>query len=363
MSGDKTEDATPRKLQKARERGEVWKSADVTHTAQFATLLGLAWLAAHLYLPHLGALFDAWPAWVAKMTAQRGASADAVLRAALQQGVNALVIGLAPAFAVVVLVALLALGLQVRGVFSFDPITPKPERLNPGSNLKRLVSTRNLVDLAKTLFKVGCVSTVVWLALRSAAPHWVNAVAYATPVHVLALLARSMFVVSLSCLAVYLFVAGVDYAHQFFEYAKQQRMSKDEVVREYKDVEGDPHVKGHRRALAAALAQEGPSRALGRARAVVTNPTHLSVAIGYEPGEGALPTVLAKGSGTMAMALRREAKRLRIPIVENKPLARRLYAHVGVGSFVTADVFADVARLLASVPAGHRGASDPWRRL
>jgi type III secretion protein U len=364
MSDEKTEEPTSRKLQKARDKGEVWKSTDVTHTAQFAAMLVLGWVAVELYVPKLRELFDGLPLLMAQLLAETANTpAHQTALVSLEHGVRILLMALVPLFAVPLAVGVFVLAMQVRGVFSMEPMAPKPERMNPGTNLKRLVSTRGLIDLSKTLVKVSCIGMALYVSLRSAVPQWLTAVESATPHGVAALLGRSLGLMGLACLSLYAFVAAVDYAHQYYEYMKQQRMSKDEVRREYKEIEGDPYIKGHRRALAFQLATEEPAQRLSQAKLVITNPTHLSVAVAYDAASGGLPRVVAKGAGPMAMAIRHEARRLGIPLMENKPLARKLHAEVGVGAFITADTFVDVARLLASVPKVVRAKSDSWGRV
>lgn len=361
MDSDKTEQPTPRKLRKAREKGQVWKSTELTQTAEFAVLMMLGWLLIELYLPKLRELFDAWPALIDAATSP-AASPPQVAQAAFEQAIRVLLLAWVPAILVPLAVGLFVTALQVRGVFSIDPLLPKGERINVGANLKRLVSSRNLIDLTKTLVKVLLIGTAVFVTLRAAAPQWAATVGGASARDVATLLGRGLLALALSCLGLYVFMAAVDYAHQFYEYMKQQRMTKDEVRREYKEIEGDPHIKAQRKAIGIAMANESSGQ-LANARAVVTNPTHLSVALAYDPAGGGLPTVVAKGAGAVAMAIRHEARRRRIPLVENKPLARRLYAQVNVGSFITADTFAEVARLLATVPKPVRTQGERWSKV
>jgi type III secretion YscU/HrpY family protein len=364
MDGEKTEEPTPRKLNKARERGEVFKSADVIHTAQFIALLILLCVAVVLYLPRLRELFDVWPVLWAQLPREiAGTPPEQAARAALSHGLHVMLLALWPLLLIPLVIGLGAAWFQVRGVFSLQPLTPNFERFNPGSNLKRLFASRNLIELVKTLVKVVFIGMTVWVTVRGVIPQSLEAVAGATPAAIASLLGRSLFAMALACLALYIFMSGVDYGHQFYEYMKQQRMTKDEVKREYKEIEGDPYIKGQRRAIGMQMALEEPSTNLSKAKVVVTNPTHLSVAIAYDPQFGGLPSVVAKGSDATAMAIRHQARRLGIPIVENKPLARRLYQRVNRGAFITADMFAEVARLLAAVPRTHRSRSDDWGRV
>jgi flagellar biosynthesis protein FlhB len=364
MASEKTEKPTPRKLKKAREKGEVFKSMDVTRSVEFAVLLVMGWLLVVLYLPPLGSLFDAWPVLFERLFAAGEAGAgQKVLDAALDHGIHVWLLAVAPIVGASVFVGLLVTALQVRGVLSIEPLRPKAEHFDPATNLKRLVATRNLFEVAKTLVKVLVVGLAVLLSVRAAIPQWLQLVAAGSATQVAAALGRTLVQMGLACLALYLFMAGVDYGHQFYEYIKQQRMSKEEVQREYKEIEGDPYVKGHRRSLAIMLSREGPTKQLGQAKVVLTNPTHLSVAIGYDVNSGSLPSVVAKGAGPAAMQIREQARRLGIPLIENKPLARRLYGNVGVGAYITADSFADVARVLAGVPGVHRPVGPSVQRV
>jgi flagellar biosynthesis protein FlhB len=358
VSGEKTEKPTSRKLKKAREKGEVFKSTDVTQTAVFVAALMLAYLGSVFYLPRLRAFVQAWPQWFDQAATQTSAapgnaandSLAGIALIALEAGWQALLFAVIPLVVGLAAVAILVNSLQVRGVFSVDPLTPKPERLNPASNLKRLFSSRNIVDVMKTLIKVSVIGLIVGWTLWVSLPQWMPAVASGTADSVGQLMVSAMLLIALWCLAVYLFMSAADYGHQFFEYMKQQRMSKDEIRREYKEVEGDPMIKGQRKSLMRSLAQSKPTQGLAQARVVVTNPTHLSVALAYTPGEG-LPSVVDKGAGPEALAIRQEAKRLGIPVIERKPLAQKLFATVEVGESIPQVLFADVANLLAGVVA------------
>jgi flagellar biosynthesis protein FlhB len=359
MSGEKTEQPTNRKLKKAREKGEVFKSSDITHTAVFVVALMLAYLGSVFYLPRLQAFVQGWPqlfSQAAKQAdpAQAGVSnpsssvAANIAGAALAAGWDALLFAMFPLVIGLAAVAIFFNAMQVRGIFSADPLTPKAERLNPGANLKRLFSSRNLVDLVKTLIKVAVIGLIVGWTIWVSLPQWIPVVAGGSGSAVGHMVADALLIISLWCLAVYIFMSAADYGHQFYEYMKQQRMSKDEVRREFKEVEGDPMIRGHRKALMRSMATRQSGQSLTQARVVVTNPTHLSVAIAYTPGQG-LPCVVAKGAGPEAMEIRQEAKRLGIPVIERKPLAQKLFARTEVGESISADLFADVANLLAGV--------------
>lgn len=352
MSDEKTEQPTPRKLRKARDKGQVHKSTDVTQTVVFIALIGTAALGLSYWLPLLDAQLSAWPVRISRLAGLDQAGAWQLLLAAVESLRDVLLLPLAVVFGVAASAGLLAVGLQVRGIFSGDPLIPKGERLNPGANLKRVFSTRNLFDLSKILIKVVVVGTVTFVALRAALPDWIAFMRHgSSPSQPGVLLARTLLAVAMSCVAVYVVVAAADYGHQYFEFMKEQRMSKDEVRREHKEIEGDPYVKGYRRAMQRMMASEAPDGALKGAKLVVTNPTHYAVALAYDATTGGLPHVVAKGVDRAALALRQQAQRLGIAVVEERALARKLYASVPEGQFITSETMADVARLLARAPS------------
>lgn len=351
MSDEKTEEPTPRKLKKARDKGEVFKSTDLTQTVVFVTLFGAGSFGFMYWLPLLQDELRAWPLRIVQLAAAPPEDSLSLVLAAAFSAAHTILLPLAVLFGASITMGLLAAGLQVRGILSADPLTPKAERLNPGANLKRLVSTRNLYDLVKILVKVLLISSVVYVLVKAALPEWLAYMlnqASATQPGVL--LARTVFGIVLACLAIYVLASGVDYGHQFYEYIKQQRMSKDELRREYKEVEGDPYIKGYRNALMRAMATESPTEGIKQARVVVTNPTHYAVALAYDPLRGGLPRVVAKGADRVALAIREQARRLGVPVIENRALARKLHARVALGATVPGDTLADVARLLAQVP-------------
>jgi type III secretion protein U len=351
MSEEKTEEPTPRKIKKARDKGEAFKSADLTQTVVFIALLGLGVVGIEYWLPMLQAELAFWPARMAHLSAAAEDEWWPLLVASAVSSVNLLVAPMLAMLGVSAVVGLLAAGLQVRGILSAAPLMPKAERFNPGANLKRLVSTRNFYDLIKILFKVGLVGAVVYVAVRAALPDWlallsssVSVMGYGT------LLARALLMMALACIAIYVLASGVDFGHQFYEYMKQQRMSKDELRREYKEIEGDPYIKGYRRALMQAMVMPAADDDLAGARVVVTNPTHYAVALAYDALRGGIPHVLTKGVDQAALKIRQRAQHAGLPVVENRALARKLYAKVEAGAAIPRELFADVAQLIAQLP-------------
>jgi type III secretion protein U len=337
---EKTEKPTNRKLRDARKKGEVHKSKDVTQFAIFASLLGIFALMSNYILDQMKGLLllfrDGLP----------GRDSDPqLLFRVFQIGEKSFFGILTPILATVIGVGILVGFLQVRSLFSIDPIKPKPERLNPATNLKNMFSSRTIVGLIKTLLHVLLVGGLVLSVVYSKAPEFAQS-SVGTPLQVFSLLMQTLQALCIWALAAYIFTSALDYGHQYYEFMKQQRMSKDEVKREYKDVEGDPYVKAQRKSLHRSLSQGSGVKNMNKSNIVVTNPTHYAIALRYERASGDLPMVVAKGKDEEAKLIREEAALLGIPIVENKPLARRLYAQVPINRFIGQEHFADVAKTM-----------------
>jgi type III secretion protein U len=235
---------------------------------------------------------------------------------------------------------------QARGVFSFDPIKFKFERLNPADGFQRIFSTRQLIELLKMILKVMVlVGVLIWVVKTGVSP--LVASMYA-PADETSSPTVKLLQILFWCVAVLLLVFGmIDFGHQYFEFIKQNRMDDLERKREYRELEGDPHVKAELKAQRRALQQSPitPGNGIEGASVLLTNPTHYSVALFYEAGVVELPVLVAKGEDSEAFQLRRDAQRLSIPIMENPPLCRALFREVGLRQYIGEDHIEQVAEV------------------
>jgi type III secretion protein U len=352
MSSEKSEKPTRRRLRKARERGQVVRSTDVIDVAAFAACVGLLAAGAGSATALIGRLLRA-----AMHVVQIESDGILVVAKGLTLGVEVLVAVLAPVLLVTACAGISAGFVQVRGVFSMHPLIPSAERINVGINLQRIFTSRSAVDLLKTLLKVLLLGIVIGSVIAASFQDLLNTVD-TLPIRLLEFTAKLVLSAMLWALVAYLFVAAVDYAHQYYEFMKQQRMSKEELRRDRKDADGSPEIRSRRRQMHRMLLRSAPAGRVGGSSVVITNPTHLAIAIAYSSTAGELPYVTAKGEGEVALTIRSEAKRLGIPIVQDVPLARRLYRGCEEGAYIDAAVFVDVARVLASVCATR--SSSQW---
>ena len=340
---EKTEPASPRRLEKAREEGQVARSRELGTFLALICGIGALWFVG-------GDLFR-----TLEGVLRSGLGFDTRIVGDPQVMLN--VAGMSAWQGLLLLLPIFAL-LMVVGVFSsvalggflLSPkaLEPKFERLNPLKGMKRFVQAQTLVELVKTLAKavlIGFVAVkVIWAYLSDmlALSHMSLDDA----------LARGLSLVALSCLLIastLIILVLIDVPWQLWNHAKQLRMSREDVKQEHKDSEGDPHVKGRIRQQQRAMARRRMMSAVPDADVVVTNPTHYAVALRYRDGQGGAPVVVAKGAGLIAAQIRQLAQDHKVAQLEAPPLARALYHHVELDQEIPAALYAAVAEVLAWV--------------
>ena len=213
--------------------------------------------------------------------------------------------------------------IQIGALFTLKPLTPDAKKLNPVQGAKNLVNKDKVVQLIKNLLKIATMTAIGYSVLRDELPQLIT-----TPRADLAsgiqLLSMSAFRLASTCLGALVFFGVADFFWQRHQHGQKLKMSKDEVKREYKESEGDPMLKGQRQQLHQELINEPAMARVQDADAVVVNPTHIAVAILYDEDKMQAPTILAMGKGEIALKIRKLARRHRVPIVKNVPLARAL---------------------------------------
>ncbi|MBE3595454.1 MAG: flagellar biosynthesis protein FlhB [Hydrogenibacillus sp.] len=340
---EKTEPATPYKKREARKRGQVARSLEVSQALVLFAGTLILWLLGNRIKVQLLDVF-------------RRASEQAPGMPLDVDGVYATFTdvfgGVWPwmfiVFGAFWLAAFFGQYVQIGSLLSVEPLVPKLSRINPISGLKRMFGLRALVDLGKALFKFVLTGAVLIVLLRGEMPRLAvltrlspSQVAQAVSGIVLKLL----FAVALLSLV----IAAFDYAFQRFEYGRNLRMTKQEVKDEWKKTEGDPLVKSRQRRRRRELALRRMMLEVPSADVVITNPTHVAVALRYDALRDEAPRVVAKGLDFMALRIRTVAERSGVTIVENPPLARALYRDVPIGGTVPPAFFRAVAEVLAFV--------------
>ncbi|MBX5484817.1 MAG: EscU/YscU/HrcU family type III secretion system export apparatus switch protein [Myxococcaceae bacterium] len=330
---EKTEQPTPQRLRKARREGQFARSRLLT--GAFVTLGGVMGLCAAG--PEAAARLQSWTAGIFLRQ-------DLSVEAAALGGLTVLAWFVGPALAGSFAGALLSATPMAGFELNVAHVAPKLERISPAGGLKRLFGVRQLVDTAKNLAIAALIAALLWSSVRSAARE-VFAAVWLDGSASLGVVVALLRPVVVKLTAVIVILGGFDYLLARRRHTKDLMMSREEIKQEYKNNEGDPHTKSKRKALARQIAMSGPARGVHKASAVVVNPTHIAVAIRYEPSECEAPYLVAKGRDEDALAIRREAKRQGIPVVKDVPLARSLI-HYDVGEEIPEELYQAAAAVL-----------------
>ena len=347
---DRTEQATPFRREEARKRGEVQRSGDFnTFTVVFA---GVAML--------LGSGASAWES-VSTVSRQLLASAGSPDGALLLVPVGHALVGVAIPFGLAAMV-LVILGsfLQTGPVFTFEPLEPRFERINPLSNFRKLFSKRLLFELVKSLLKLAILGSIVYFFLVSSWPSLLVLGAQ-PPRGDLEYLATHGGTLLTRLAGALLFIGLLDWAFVRWQYGEQLMMSRRDVKEEIKRREGDPQIRARIRELQRENLKQ--SRSLGHipdADVLITNPDHVGVALRYVRGEMAAPYVVAKGTGLWLDRMKELARRHAVPIRQQPPLARHLFRHGALERPIPVDSYLEVARLYADLAAERRGVTGRY---
>lgn len=343
QSGEKSQEPTQHRRQKAREQGQVAKSQDLG-----SALLLIAGLLVLMMFG--GALVEFVTGYTRRhLGGAAWLSADADFAVAhWNETCLGLTRNLLPVLGMVMVAAILVNLVQVGILFVPEKLIPDLSRLDPLQGFRRIFSLATVARLAFGIFKIIVIVGVAWSALASQ---------YETILGLAALDVRqsAVFLIqillwtSLKIGLALLVLAILDYGFQWWKHEQDLRMTPQEVREEMKNLEGDPHIIARRKAVQRQLALNRLSSAVPKADVVITNPTELAVAIQYDPEEMAAPIVAAKGAGVIAERIRRLALEHGIPVVEKKPLAQALYRDVDVGQPIPEDKYAAVAEVLAYV--------------
>jgi flagellar biosynthesis protein FlhB len=354
QDSDRSEAATPYKLEKAREQGQVPRSMDISSLAILAALA----LFCHASGPEAARRLANLQARTISAAGRSDWTAEASSRWLSALLADAVWV-IAPLLAAAVIAGILVNFLQAGAVFSVKALGPDFARLDPMAGLKRLFSLRLLYEAAKGVVKIAILGAVTYLAVTQEMAEIMRLASIDPKGYAKALLGlASALLVKLSL--VVLCVGLLDLAYTRWDFAKRMRMSRRDLRDEAKHREGDPRIRARMRQLRAEMLKRARGLGnVGNADVLITNPTHLAVALAYSQGSTEAPQLLAKGAGEMAALLREAAARHRIPIVENKPLARQLYREVDLEGRIPAKTYAEVAKILVWAFAVRAGVPPP----
>ena len=342
-SGEKTEEPTPNKIREARKKGQIAKSQELTAAVMLIVSFYTFKLTGGLMLEriagHTSMVFNLLDLEFS----------SAMVGMLLMEALKTILLSLGPLISIVFIMVIIIESLQTGFLFSLEALTPKFENLNPINGFKKFFALKQYIELLKSIIKMAAVGTVLFFTIKELYP-LVSQSQQQTPFSLIALVGKIVMDTVTRVAIIYFALAIFDYFYQKYEYIKSLKMSKKEIKEEYKRLEGDPIVKQRQREAQRAMSQGRQMGQVPDADVVVTNPTHIAVAIKYDPSnDTSVPMVVAKGARLIAEQIKQIADQHNIPIIENPPLARSLFKQVEIGHFIPRESFNVVAEILAFV--------------
>ncbi|MEC9291863.1 MAG: flagellar biosynthesis protein FlhB [Pseudomonadota bacterium] len=340
----KTEEASPRKLQRLKDEGQVPKSREVNNFAMMLAMLLVLFLTFPLAMD---GLLEFTGSILSQAGTQRaGTGLDAAF--ALEQGLVNELLKILPTFLVLMAFAYFGGVIQTGPIFSHKPIVPKLSKISLIKGFERMFSTRSLMELLKSMIKLFVIGFISVLIIFMYLPEILllnDKNAFAAVSTTLEILLRIMAAV----VAIAFALSIIDFLFQRMKFLEEQKMSRRELKDELKEQDGDPYVKGRQRQIREQRARQRMMADVPKASVVVTNPTHYAVALSYDEEVDAAPSVVAKGTDLIALRIREIAQENDIPLYEDPPLARQLHADVEIGETIPLELFEAVAKVVAYI--------------
>lgn len=345
--GEKTEPATAKRLREAREEGKVVKSKELSAAVDLLILF----LVMKIFISYVsGGLFESFQTIynrIPDIVYDNGSglttnAAMKVMNVAVVEIIKIIIPFLLIGFVVAILINILQVGWKV----TTKPMKPDLSKFNPINGFKRMFSKDSLFELLKSVAKIGLIAYVAYDAVRDHADELF--LLYEIELTRAVMLVGEIIIdTGIKIALVYLVLGAADWAYQKHKFNEDMKMTKQEVKDEYKNTEGNPEIKGRQRQRMREASQRRMMQDITKADVVITNPTHLAIAIQYDPAVAKAPVVLAKGADYVAMKIREKAKECHVEIIENKPLAHSLYGSVEIGEEIPPELYHPVAEILA----------------
>lgn len=336
---EKSEKATPKKLRDARKKGQVAKSQDFPSAITFVVSISATLMAT-------GYIFKELSSYIISTFHQiSGKDLGNTASKVIYDGLVVMLRVSLPIAGITALVGVLVNFLLVGPVFSTEALKPDLKRLNPVTNLRNMFKIKTFVELVKSMLKIAGAVFLIYSVIWDSLPQLI-ATAALTPLESAIVFSDFLLKVVIRVGIFFLIIAIFDLVFQRRNFQKEMKMEKFEVKQEYKDTEGDPHIKGRRRQIAQEIAyQEGPS-GVKKAKMMVTNPEHIAVALSYDKETEPAPKIVTMGRGLIADAMMKVAIDYHVPIMRNVPLAHTLYEKGQVGFYIPEETYGAVAEIL-----------------
>lgn len=355
-SGEKTEEPTGKKLEDAREKGNIAKSPEFV-TAGF--LLGSLMVFSFAWPPLWRFLVDTMGGTLAQ--AADASHTGPGLISYVQVMSFRMMVAIVSAMAAMSVIAIAIQAMQTGGLLTTKPLAPKFERMNPITNIGKYLGPQPYVDLAKSLLKMVIVSYAVYATLADAWPDIQALALNSSPMALMQLMQKYGYLLMKNAGMMFVVLAVADYGWQRWKTHEDLKMTKQEVKEENKSQEGNVEVKGRRRALARERIRRAMFAAVKTADVVIVNPVHIAIAIKYDPSVAPAPYIVALGERKIAQRIKELAFQHGVPVIENKPLARAMIKVAKVGTMIPVEMYLAVAEVLAFVLRQRQRFGAGWR--
>ncbi|MGD8242170.1 MAG: flagellar biosynthesis protein FlhB [Desulfobacterales bacterium] len=341
---DRTEKPTPKKLQDARKKGQVAQSREIPSAMILLASLVFFYFAGGFMFRRMGNLIADSYRQLNDAVLQDAMSASRLAGWCFEQSIVILM----PLMLTLVAVGILANVSQFGFLIKESALTPDFKKINPVSGIKRLVSLKSLVELGKSVFKILFVGLIAYAILKQDL-EVIPTLMQMDVISIMAFTGQSAFKIAFFVCLGLIVLAATDFAYQRWQHHRELMMTKQEIKEERKQMEGDPQIKSRIRSMQIEMARRRMMEMVPEADVVITNPTHLAIAVQFDADTMAAPTVVAKGADHMAQRIREVAQESGVPLVENKPLARSLFKSAEIGDPIPVELYQAMAEVLAYV--------------
>jgi type III secretion protein U len=335
----KTENPTAKKLNDARKKGQVVHSKEVVSASMLTALVFYFWITGDMYIQMISDM-------IILPSQHYHLPFMEALKFVFDGIISKAIILSIPLLFLLFIIAIMSNFFQVGALLVAEPIKPKLEKISMISGFKKIFSMKNFFEFLKSIVKIIFLSILVYLVIESNIKDLVK-LPICGEQCLIPLLGQLLLLLLLNSVVAFIIVAVVDYVFQKAQHIKELKMSKDEVKREYKEMEGNPEIKSQRKNIHKEILNSDARQQVAGSSVLITNPTHVAIGLYYKKGETPLPRMTIKGVDTIAFKIKRIAKEEGIPIIENIPLARALLAQVEVNQFVPDNLIDPVAEVFS----------------
>lgn len=346
---EKTEQATSKKRKDARKKGQVLKSQDITIVCSLFVTFFILRIMAPMIFTELSNCIGHYCSIAGSGIGEMSViGEDRFVRSLMVDLSKTYLISCGVLLAAALVISFIVTGIQTKFLVNFEQMKFNLGKMNPLNGIKRMFSLKGVFELAKSLLKMIILVAVVYNEIKSRLPEFTNLM-FIEPQKGILYVAETVFSIVMTIGLVFVVVAVADFMFQRYTFENDLKMTKQEVKDEFKQMDGDPKVKGKRRAIQQQMAMQRMMQEVPSADVIIRNPTHFAVALKYDPEKSGAPIVLAKGKDMVALRIVDIAAEHDVPSVENKPLARSLYDSVEIGREIPEEFYGAVAEVLTFV--------------